>query len=115
MRSFVIIKHMRTFETPYVADWFAISLRWAVMLGLVVSLSLGGVLNLTLAWPLIVMIFWNMGMTILASLNTRIGFHRQINLAVDILLSATFFWIQGSLSGPASWAGLLPILTGAVR
>ncbi len=105
---------MRTFETPYVADWFAISLRWAVTLGLVVSLSLGGSLNLTLAWPLIVMIFWNMGMTILASLNTRISFHRQINLAVDILLSGVFFRVQGGLSGSASWAGLLPILTGAV-
>ncbi len=53
-------------------------------------------------------------MTILASLNTRIRFHRQVNLAVDILLSGAFFWTQGSLSGPASWVGLLPILTGAV-
>ena len=105
---------MRTFETPYVADWFAISLRWAVILGLVVSLSLGGSLSLTLAWPLIVLIFWNMSMTILASLNTRISFHRQVNLAVDILLSGVFFWAQGGLSGPASWTGLLPILTGAV-
>ena len=114
MHSFVIIDLMRTFETPYVADWFAISLRWAVMLGLVVSLSLGGSLTLVQAWPLIVMIFWNMGMTILASLNTRIGFHRHINLVVDLLISGTFFWTQGGLAGPASWVGLLPILTGAI-
>jgi signal transduction histidine kinase len=105
---------MRTFETPYVADWFAISLRWAVMLGLVVSLSLGGSLTLNLVWPVIIMIFWNMGMTVLASLNTRIPFHRQINLAADILLCGIFFWVQGGLAGAASWAGLLPILTGAV-
>jgi len=105
---------MRTFETPYVADWFAISLRWAVMLGLVVSLSLGGLLGIAFFWPLAVMIFWNMGMTILASLNTRITFHRQVNLAVDVLLSGLFFWVQGGLAGPASWAALLPILTGAV-
>lgn len=105
---------MRTFETPYVADWFAISLRWAVMLGLVVSLALGGSLTASLAWPLAFMTAWNMGMTILASLNARMVYHRQINLAVDILLSGTFFWVQGSLAGPASWVGLLPILTGAV-
>lgn len=105
---------MRTFETPYVADWFAISLRWAVMLGLVVSLALGGSLTASLAWPLAFMTAWNMGMTILASLNARMVYHRQINLAVDILLSGMFFWVQGSLAGPASWAGLLPILTGAV-
>ncbi len=105
---------MRTFETPYVADWFAISLRWAVMLGLVVSLSLGNSLILPLVWPLGLMILWNMGMTILASLNARIPFHRHVSFAVDILLSGAFFWIQGGPSGPASWTGLLPVLTGAV-
>jgi signal transduction histidine kinase len=105
---------MRTFETPYVADWFAISLRWAVMLGLVVSLALGGQLTPPLVWPLVVMIFWNMGMTVLASLNARIPFHRYVSFAVDLLLSGAFFWIQGGLAGPASWTVLLPILTGAV-
>ncbi len=105
---------MRTFETPYVADWFAISLRWAVVLGLVVSLALGGDLTVQLVWPLLLVIFWNMGMTILASLNTRIPLHRQINFAMDLVLSGVFFWLQGGLAGPASWAGLLPILTGAV-
>ncbi len=103
---------MRTFETPYAADWFAISLRWAVMLGLVVSLALGGSLTLSMAWPLALMIIWNMGMTVLASLNKRLVFHRQVNFATDILFSGIFFWVQGGLAGPASWAGLLPILTG---
>ncbi len=105
---------MRTFETPYAADWFAISLRWAVMLGLIVSLSLGGGLVAGRAWPLALMIGWNLAMTILASLNKRLPYHRPINLAVDTLCSGVFFWEQGALAGPASWSGLLPILTGAV-
>jgi len=106
---------MQTFETPYISDWFAISLRWAVMLGLVVSLALGGMLTSTpLFWPLGAMVVWNMGMTVLASLNTRIKFHRQISLAVDLLLSSAFFWAQGGLAGPVAWAGFLPILTSAV-
>ncbi|MGA7193134.1 MAG: GAF domain-containing sensor histidine kinase [Anaerolineales bacterium] len=105
---------LRTYETPYVADWFAISLRWAVMLGCVVSLALGGVLTLSLFWPIGLMAIWNMGLTVLASLNTRINYHRQISIAVDLLLSGTFFWMQGGLAGPVSWAGLLPVLTGAV-
>ena len=105
---------MRTYETPYVADWFAISLRWAVMLGCVMSLALGNRLTLPLLWPIGVMAVWNMGLTVLASLNTRINYHRQISLAVDILLSGIFFWTQGGLAGPVSWAGLLPVLTGAV-
>ncbi len=105
---------MRTFETPYAADWFAISLRWAVMLGLIVSLALGGSLTGTLAWPLALLSGWNLMMTVLASLNKRLQSHRYINFSIDILLSAAFFWIQGGLDGPASWVGLLPILTGAV-
>ena len=105
---------MRTFETPYAADWFAISLRWAVILGLTVSLSLGGLLVANRAWPLALMIAWNLAMTILASLNKRLVYHRPINLAVDLICSGVFFWVQGGLGGPASWSGLLPILTGAV-
>ena len=106
---------MQTYETPYISDWFAISLRWAVMLGLVVSLALGGILTTTpLFWPLGAMVVWNMGMTVLASLNTRISYHRQISLIVDLLLSGTFFWAQGGLAGPVAWAGFLPILTSAV-
>jgi signal transduction histidine kinase len=105
---------MRTFETPYAADWFAISLRWAVMLGLIVSLALGGALQPATAWPLGILIVWNLAMTILASLNKRLPYHRQINLAVDVISSGIFFWTQGGLGGPASWVGLLAILTGAV-
>ena len=105
---------MRTFETPYAADWFAISLRWAALLGLVVALGLGDELTAAQAWPLAVLLVWNMAMTILASMNARLWNHRHLNLAVDVAMSGVFFWVQGGLGGPASWAGLLPILTAAV-
>ena len=105
---------MRTFETPYAADWFAISLRWAALLGLVVALGLGDELTAAQAWPLAVLLVWNMAMTILASMNARLWNHRHLNLAVDVVMSGVFFWVQGGLGGPASWAGLLPILTAAV-
>jgi signal transduction histidine kinase len=105
---------MRTFETPYAADWFAISLRGAAILGLVVALGLGDELTAAQAWPLAVLMVWNMAMTILASMNARLWHHRYLNLAVDVVMSAAFFWVQGGLGGPASWAGLLPILTAAV-
>ena len=105
---------MRTFETPYAADWFAISLRWAVVLGLTVSLALGGSLAPERAWPLAGVVAWNLAMTVLASLNKRLVHHRQINLGVDVILAGVFYVVQGGPSGPASWAGLLPILSGAV-
>ena len=105
---------MRTFETPYAADWFAISLRWAVLLGLIVSLALGGALVPEHAWPLVVAVVWNLMMTVLASLNKRLVDHRQINVAIDVAFAGVFLWTQGGLAGPASWSGLVPILTGAI-
>ncbi len=105
---------MRRFETPYMADWFAISLRWVVLVGLIVSLGLGDKLSLAASWPLAAMILWNLFMTVLASLNTRISYHRVASILVDLVTSALFYWLQGGLLGPASWAGLLPVLTGSI-
>jgi signal transduction histidine kinase len=105
---------MRKFETPYIADWIAISLRWMAIVGLLVSMSLGGLLTLSLAWPLFLLLLWNLAMTALASLSLRISYHRQVGLAVDLLLTGVFLQVQGGLSGPAVWAGVLPILTGSI-
>ena len=105
---------MRKFDTPYMADWFAISLRWIMLVGLIVSLGLGQKLDIRSTWPLGLMIAWNLGMTAMASLNLRIRFHRRLNIAVDLILAGAFFWVQGGLRGPAFWTGLLPILTGAI-
>ncbi len=105
---------MRKFDTPYMADWFAISLRWIMLVGLTVSLGLGGKLELSTTWPLGIMVLWNLVMTVFASLNVRMKFHRRINISVDLLLAGAFFWGQGGLHGPALWTGLLPVLTGAI-
>lgn len=105
---------MRRFDTPYMADWFAISLRWIMLVGLIVSLGLAQRIDIVLMWPLGIMILWNLAMTALASLNVRITFHRRISILVDLVLAGTFFWVQGGLRGPAFWAGLLPILTGSI-
>ena len=105
---------MRKFETPYMADWFAISLRWIMLVGLIVSLGLGQKLEIILSWPLGFMIAWNLVMTMLASMNVRMTYHRRISFFVDLVLSGAFFLVQGGLQGPAFWTGLLPILTAAI-
>ena len=50
---------MRKFETPYVADWFAASLRWIVLVSLVIALALRGELNKIPFWPLTSIFVWN--------------------------------------------------------
>jgi signal transduction histidine kinase len=105
---------LRKYDTPYMADWFAISLRWIVLVGLIVSLGLGGKLGLSMSWPLGLLVIWNLAMTALAGLNVRMPYHRPISILVDFVLAGVFFWVQGGLRGPAAWAGLLPILTGSI-
>ena len=105
---------MRTYDSPYVADWFAISLRWIALVGLLVSLALGGGLTLAAAWPIILLLFWNVAMTFFAATNARLALHRQISLGVDVVFATIFFFLQGGLAGPAAWVAILPILTASV-
>ena len=105
---------MRTFDSPYIADWFVISLRWITQAGLLVSLGLGGQLAFATSWPLIALLLWNLAMTFFAATNTRMKWHRHIGLSVDIVFTAIFFFLQGGLTGPASWSPILPILTASV-
>ena len=105
---------LRTYDTPYVADWFAISLRWVVLIGLTVSLGIGGKLAVSITWPLLFLILWNLVMTAFAGMNLRMPYHRPIGIFVDVTLTGIFFELQGGLKGPAVWAGLLPILTGSI-
>ena len=93
---------MRTFDTPYMADWYAVSLRWLTLLGMVVSLAMGETLFSVVAWPLAVLIFWNLTMMMFAGLNLRMPYHRHIIIVVDLLIAGVFFWFQGGVYGPAS-------------
>lgn len=106
---------MRRFETPYVADWFAASLRWVVLVGLIISLSLRGELTTQPFVPLAAMFVWNIVLSVLASMSIRVRKnHRQLVLAVDFLLAGLLFWSHGGLSSASAWAGATPILTSAV-
>ena len=106
---------MRRFETPYVADWLAASLRWIVLVGLISPLSLRGQLHDLPIWPLILLFVWNVIMSLLAAFSIRArNYHRQIVLAIDFLLAALFYWSQSDVTSEDAWVGLMPILTGAV-
>ena len=106
---------MRRFETPYIADWFAASLRWIVLASLVIALAFRGQLDTVPFWPLTSIFVWNTIMSLLAVFSVRAKmFHRQIVLTIDILLAAAFFWLQSRVGSTPSWVGFIPILTGAV-
>ena len=96
------------------ADWFAISLRWIILVALTLALGSDQPLSFSVAWPLGVMAIWNLVVTAFASLNTRIPFHRYINIFIDLVLAGLFFIVQGGLNGPANWVGFLPVVTAAI-
>src|SRR5690349_6094236 len=101
-------------DSPYIEDWFIVSLRWLVLLGATVSLSIGGQLLSLSSMLLLLLICWNVVVAIFTGLNRRFAYHRQISLAIDIIITALFFYLQGGASGPAAWLILLTLVTGAV-
>jgi signal transduction histidine kinase len=105
---------MRTSETPYVTDWLAISIRWLYLLGITISLSLGGQILALPNFLLIGILFWNISLTLLTVINRRLVFQREISLSLDILLTAAYFALSGGFSSPAFWIVSLPLITSAL-
>ncbi|MBN1303039.1 MAG: GAF domain-containing protein [Anaerolineales bacterium] len=105
---------MHKYDDPYITDWYAISFRWLILLGLIISMFGEELWDAVWIWPLIVLVIWNIAMTILASLSARVRFHRQISIGIDLMMAGLFYGLQGGVSGPGVWAGILPILTAAV-
>ena len=104
---------MRTYDSPYIADWFAISLRWITLVGTLASLALRDMM-VGMVWPILLLLLWNVAMTFMAALNARLNYHRQVAIVVDVGLAALFFFQQDGIAGPVSWIAILPILTASV-
>jgi signal transduction histidine kinase len=109
-----MIKSMYKSDSPYIEDWFIVSLRWLVLLGATVSLSVENQLVSLASILLLVLACWNVIVTILTGLNRRLGYHRQISLGIDLTITVAFFWLQGGAFGPAAWLILLSLLSGAI-
>ena len=105
---------MRASDSPFVADWFIVSLRWLILLGLVISLSLGGQLLILPNVILIGLAGWNIILTLLAGLNRRMPRHREISLGFDLVAAGLYFALAGGFKNPAFWIIVLPLLTAAI-
>jgi signal transduction histidine kinase len=102
---------MRASDSPYVIDWFVVSLRWLVILGLTFSLAWGGQV---LAWPNLLvagLAIWNVLLSSIAGTNRRLSRHRQISVAIDGLFAALYFVLMGGIASPTYWVLVLPIFS----
>jgi signal transduction histidine kinase len=101
-------------DSPYIEDWFIVSLRWLVLLGVTASLSIEGQLVSISSALLFLLVCWNVIVAVLAGLNRRFSYHRQISLGIDVTIAALFFYLQGGAFGPAAWLILLSLVSGAI-
>ncbi len=105
---------MHRSDYPYLADWFAISLRWLGLLGIIAALAFAGAIQIRLAAVVLVSIVWNTYTSILAVLNRRLNQQRILNVWIDSLVSISLFFLSGGLGGPLAWANLLALFSAAI-
>ena len=105
---------MKKAEFPYLADWFAISLRWFSLLGITIALTSSG----SFLWPVVTILvlsaIWNVFMSMTAILNRRLPAHRIINVSFDALTCVLLFSLSGGISGAISWVAILNIISAAI-
>lgn len=104
---------MKSSATPYSTDWLAVSLRWIFLAAWIAARSA----ELTLAlppWPILAILAWNLVMTVLAALNVRLAFHRQLNAIADLIFTSALYVMEGTPGASGAWVGILPILSAAV-
>lgn len=105
---------MERSDSPYIVDWYVISLRWVFLLGLTISLSLASVLLSPAGVLVLVLAGWNILLTLLAGQSRRFIHHRAICTIADLTLAALIFWTAGGITAPAVWVLLLPLITGGL-
>jgi len=105
---------MRKADSPFLADWFVISLRWLVLLGAAVRLAEGSITTLVLMVVFGIGALWNLFASILAILNRRLRNHRIIFVTGDLVLCLLLFIFSGGLSGRLWWIGYLVIFSSSV-
>lgn len=105
---------MRKADLPFLADWFAVSLRWLTLLGLAISMAGGGHLRIEIAIGFLVYAGWNMFSSVLAITNRRMPAHRYLNVLIDFTASLAFFWLSDGGLSPIAWTGLLALFSAGI-
>lgn len=105
---------MKSSEAPYLADWFAISLRWLSLMGFSTGLALSTGLTLETGAALLFGSLWNVFITVLALQNRRLPYQRPLNLLADVAIGLFVFQNNGGVQGILPWASVLPLFTASI-
>ncbi|MBI9044200.1 MAG: hypothetical protein JEZ06_06930 [Anaerolineaceae bacterium] len=105
---------MKKYDYPFLADWFVISLRWLILLGVTISLIVAQQMNWFILVGLIGSMLWNVYVTILAVTNRRLPIHRILNVGLDFVISVFLFFFGGGVTGMLPWVGLMPLFSSSL-
>lgn len=104
----------RKADSPFLADWFVILLRWLVLLVAALVTLFWGPVSLPLALTIGAGALWNAVVSIFAILNRRLTGHRVVNVFLDLVLCAGLFLLSGGILGPLRWIGFLVLFSAAI-
>jgi signal transduction histidine kinase len=105
---------MRREGTPFVVDWFAISIRWLTLFGLSVSLITQGQFSIYLTIVFLAAGLWNFALMVLASLNRQLTTNEVFIVLLDLVFANLLFPLSGFLNSSLGWAGLLAVFSAAM-
>jgi signal transduction histidine kinase len=106
---------MRSFESPYLVDWLAVSLRWlAVVSAALVAGSSATAPPVALTALFGVAALWNVVLGTLAGLRQHMGLQRIASTIGDALFASLLFWWSGGFTAGFWWIGVLPLMSAAL-
>lgn len=101
-------------QVAILKDRIGVVLRWAVLVALALLPAMRAPVGVAASVPLMLAGLWNIFLSMLAVVERRFAFQELLTIGGDVLLALVLFDTTGSVLGPWVWAGLLPVLSGAL-
>ena len=105
---------MRRLETLLLADRIVVAVRWLTLISLAALAVAGDEVSSVLQSLFFLGGVSNFVLTGLTLFRRRIPNHEYVSIAADAILASLLFRVSGTINGPLIWAGLMPVVTGAI-
>jgi len=101
-------------ETRNTTDNLVLPFKWLALIGLTLLIGWGNAVSSVSITIVSIAAIWTLILTLLVMGNKRLVFHAYVSLGLDLVFASL---MTGYLSSPDNsfvWAGILPIITGAI-
>lgn len=109
---------MQRADAPFVTNWYVVSLRWFVLMGMAISLAVReNSFSFSTVAVIVLLVglgFWNLFLSWVTAQNRRLKNHRGVSVGMDVACAIVFFLLEGTFIGPAAWVVMLPLLSGSL-